>query len=226
MTNKVQLIGWYGGDERHALSAWTSTFSGNNAESISELFEKEQYVRKRPMPELLAYLAQNGHHTPFEKSLLDFRIVVDDATHIQLLKHRIGVSINAESARYKTMEVYKAYIPQDWPESWQNELKAHSEKGYRLYREALEALAPTLGRKRAKESARYFMGKNSQLAMDITFNFRSFVHMLELRNTPGIAQGEICEVAAEMLRQVIRIPGQPFHHSIEAFGLGEKLKAQ
>ena len=23
--NKVELVGWYGGDETHALSAWTST---------------------------------------------------------------------------------------------------------------------------------------------------------------------------------------------------------
>jgi thymidylate synthase ThyX len=225
MTNKVQLIGWYGGDKRHALSAWTSTFSGNEALTADELFEKEQAMRKRGMPQLLAYLAKENHHTPFEKSMLDFRLVVDDATHIHFLKHRIGVPINAESARYKEVQD-KAYIPYDWPEHLQNELKELIAKTDKFYHKALLQLTPILGRKRAKESARYAKMKCSQLALDVAFNFRSFVHFQNLRNVPGVAQDEVCHIANEMLRQVVRIPGQPFYHSIEAFGLAERLKAQ
>ena len=224
MTNKVQLIGWYGGDKRHALSAWTSTFSGNEALTADELFEKEQAIRKRSMPQLLADLAADGHTTPFEKSLLDFRLVVDDATHIHLLKHRIGVSINAESARYKEVQD-KALIPDDWPEHLQGELKELIAKTDRFYHKALEQLTPILGRKRAKESARFSKVKCSQVAMDVTFNFLSFAHFQKLRNDVH-AQKEVREVANEMLRQVVRIPGQPFYHSIEAFGLAERLKAQ
>jgi thymidylate synthase ThyX len=50
------------------------------------------------------------------------------------------------------------------------------------------------------------------------FNWRSFAHFLHLRNKPD-AQLEIREIAAEMLRLVKEIPGNPFEHTIAAFEL-------
>jgi thymidylate synthase ThyX len=50
------------------------------------------------------------------------------------------------------------------------------------------------------------------------FNFRSFVNFQRLRNSEH-AQVEIREIAAEMLRLVKEIPGDPFEYTIEAFGL-------
>jgi hypothetical protein len=35
------------------------------------------------------------------------------------------------------------------------------------------------------------------------------------------AQKEICEIAAEMLRLVKEIPGEPFKYTIEAFGYAD-----
>src|SRR5574338_1312968 len=105
--NLVELVGFYGSDETHALSAWTST--------SRDLTEE----KRGRMDKLLTMLAQNGHHTPFEKSSLHFLITTDIATHIQILKHRIGVSFNAESARYKTLQEGKCYVPVDWPEDEQ-----------------------------------------------------------------------------------------------------------
>src|SRR5689334_8018873 len=102
--NSVELIGHYGGDETHALSAWTST----KRELTPE--------RQKRIGAMLTQLAQAGHHTPFEKSAIHFLVTVDTATHIHLIKHRIGVSINAESARYKEHKTDKFYIPDDWPE--------------------------------------------------------------------------------------------------------------
>ena len=102
MNNKVELIGHYGSDITHAQSAWTST-----SRDISK--DKQQRL-----PALLAMLASEGHHTPFEKSSLHFLVTVDQATHIHLLKHRIGVAINGESARYKELKEDKTYLPQDW----------------------------------------------------------------------------------------------------------------
>jgi thymidylate synthase ThyX len=87
MDNEVKLIGHYGGDVTHAQSAWTSTDRELNEDKIERI------------PALLHMLARNGHHTPFEKSTLHFLVTCDQASHIHLLKHRIGVSINAESAR-------------------------------------------------------------------------------------------------------------------------------
>lgn len=204
--NTVELIGHYGSDKTHALSAWTSTSRDLDT-------EKEQRIDK-----LLAMLAREGHHTPFEKSALHFLVTVDQATHIHLLKHRIGVSINGESARYKELKEDKFTIPEDWPIDAMAKLHNFSKQSNKLYHEMLEQLEPIIGRKRAKESARFFKLMNSQITMDVMFNWRSFYHFLNLRNKPE-AQKEVRDLAYQMLDKVRRIEGNPFQHTIKAFEL-------
>ena len=206
MNNTVELLGHYGDDLTHACSAWTSTSRELTDEKIARV------------PKLLTILASEGHHTPFEKSGLHFLVTVDQATHIHLLKHRIGVSINGESARYKELKEDKMYVPYDWSNTWSNKLKKYAEEGNKLYHEALEYFTPILGRKRAKESARFFKTFNSQITMDIMFNWRSFAHFQQLRNSEH-AQVEIRQLAQDMLEQVKNIEGNPFEHTINAFGL-------
>jgi flavin-dependent thymidylate synthase len=209
--NTVELIGWYGSDLVHSQSAWTST-----SRDLTE--DKLKRIDK-----LLSMLASEGHHTPFEKSSLHFLVTVDQATHIHLLKHRIGVSINGESARYKELKEDKFYLPKDWKiiegiYDWQDTLREFAERADRLYHQALEELTPVLGRKRAKESARFFKTMNSQITMDVMFNWRSFAHFQQLRNSEH-AQKEVRELALEMLNLVKNIEGNPFKHTIDAFKL-------
>jgi len=215
MNNKVELIGFYGDDLTHAQSAWTSTSRDLTEDKLNRV------------PALLKMLASNGHHTPFEKSSLHFLVTCDQASHIHLLKHRIGVSINGESARYKELKEDKYYLPTDegWNLqtsntllSWVEQLAEFTEEGNRLYHQCLEELTPVLGRKRAKESARFFKTMNSQITMDVMFNWRSFAHFLSLRNKPD-AQVEIQEIAETMLGLVKGIEGNPYKHTIEAFNL-------
>lgn len=210
MKNTVELIGYYGSDETHALSAWTST-----SRDLTE--DKKQRVGK-----LLKMLASEGHHTPFEKSTLHFLVNVDQATHIHLLKHRIGVSINGESARYKELKEDKFLIPDDWENEtvrkYAEVLTMQSNYTNELYHECLEDLTPILGRKRAKESARFFKMMNSQITMDISFNWRSFYHFQKLRNDVN-SQKEVRELAQEMLNLVKNIENNPFKETIKAFEL-------
>jgi thymidylate synthase (FAD) len=206
MKNTVELLGHYGDDLTHACSAWTST----SRELTDDKIER--------VPKLLAMLASEGHHTPFEKSSLHFLVTVDQATHIHLLKHRIGVSINGESARYKELKEDKMYIPEEWSNSWKDKLQKYAEEGNKLYHESLEYFSSILGRKRAKESARFFKTFNSQITMDLMFNWRSFAHFQQLRNSEH-AQKEVRELAQEMLDLVKNIEGNPFEHTIEAFKL-------
>jgi thymidylate synthase (FAD) len=216
MNNRVELIGHYGDDTTHALSAWTST-----SRDITE--EKRSRIGS-----LLEMLASEGHHTPFEKSTLHFLVTVDQATHIHLLKHRIGVSINGESARYKELKEDKTYIPYDWAgiqikgddnyATWYERLETMTQLSNSYYHQCLEELTPILGRKRAKESARFFKMMNSQITMDISFNWRSFMHFLHLRNSEH-AQVEVRELAQQMLQQVKDIEGNPFELTIKAFKL-------
>jgi thymidylate synthase (FAD) len=206
MKNTVELLGHYGDDLIHACSAWTSTSRELTDEKIARV------------PKLLTMLASEGHHTPFEKSSLHFLVTVDQATHIHLLKHRIGVSINGESARYKELKEDKSYTPQDWPEEWIEHLQWITEISNKAYHKCLEELTPTLGRKRAKESARFFKTFNSQITMDLMFNWRSFAHFQHLRNSEH-AQVEVRELAQQMLDLVKNIEGNPFKHTINAFDL-------
>jgi thymidylate synthase (FAD) len=213
--NNVELIGFYGNDEVHSLSAWTST--------NRDLTDK----KKQRIPLLLKMLTDEGHLTPFEKSSLHFLVTCDQASHIHLLKHRIGVSINGESARYKELKEDKAYFPEDWKQilikddingnTWYRMLETMSELSNKWYHQCLEELTPILGRKRAKESARFFKTFNSQITMDVMFNFRSFAHFQKLRNDEH-AQLEIRVIAQQMLELVKNIEGQPFKHTIDAFG--------
>ena len=204
--NTVELIGYYGSDLVHAQSAWTSTSRDLTDEKLNRVGK------------LLKMLASEGHHTPFEKSSLHFLVTVDQATHIHLLKHRIGVSINGESARYKELKEDKMYIPQDWPLSLGMKLLQHTKLSNNLYHEILEELTPILGRKRAKESARFFKTFNSQITMDVMFNWRSFYHFQKLRNSEH-AQVEVRELAQQMLDLIKNIDGNPFKQTIEAFEL-------
>lgn len=188
--NKVELVGVYGSDETHALSAWTST-----SRDLTE--EKKNRIDK-----LLMMLAKDGHHTPFEKSTLHFLVTSDIASHIHLLKHRIGVSLNAESARYKEFEEDKFYIPGDWTPEEQNRLRGHIENSYRKYHDAIdEMVARGVPKKRAKESARFYLPYGIQITCDVMFNWRSFAHFQGLRNDKH-AQMEIREIAQAMLRLV------------------------
>ena len=206
MKNSVELLGYYGSDLVHAQSAWTSTSRDINEEKINRI------------PKLLTMLAENGHETPFEKSSFHFLVNVEQATHIHLLKHRIGVSINGESARYKELKEDKLYRPEDWPSEWKGRLDIFTEQANNLYHICLEELTPILGRKRAKESARFFKTFNSQISLDIMFNFRSFVHFHRLR-ADEYAQTEVRELANEMLELIKGIEGNPFKHTLEAFKL-------
>lgn len=201
----VELLGYYGGDKTHAMSAWTST---------TRDYEK----KKERMPALLEMLAREGHHTPFEKSMLHFLVRCDTASHIHFLKHRIGVSVNAESARYKQLRDPTPYIPEDWPEVEREGLKEYFSDAVDYYRFLIDKLVveQDFSMARAKESARFVLPYANELNLDVSFNFRSFMHFQKLRNSPH-AQLEIRTIAETMLDLVRDL--EDFHYSLMAFGV-------
>jgi flavin-dependent thymidylate synthase len=220
MNNTVELIGFYGSDELIACSAWTST--------SRELTEE----KRARIPKLLEDLWSNGHETPFEKGIVHFLANKDIATHIQILKHRLS-SENAESARYKELKEDKFYVPKEFYEcevefakhdhwalperhsNWGEVLEDHTTTSNYLYHECLKDMEKQFGRKRAKETARYFKMYNSQIQSDLSFNMRSFANFLKLRMSDH-AQVEINEIASEMLK-LVRQTGK-FEHTLKAWG--------
>lgn len=216
--NTVELIGWYGSDETIACSAWTST--------SRELDEE----KKQRIPKLIDQLWSNGHETPFEKGYVHFLVNCDIASHIHLLKHRIA-SINAESARYKELKEDKFYLPDDWEGArvlslkggdpnmtWKRLLEIYTDLGNTYYHACIKDLEPLLGRKRAKESARFFKTYNSQIQADVMFNMRSFANFQKLRNSEH-AQLEIRDISKQMLNLVKNITGNPFKYTLESWKL-------
>ncbi len=221
MKNRVELLGYYGSDTTIACSAWTST---------SRNLTDEKRERIRPLIEMLWI---NGHETPFEKGSVHFLVDTDIASHIHLLKHRIS-SLNAESARYKELKEDKYYLPEDWDDitcteviryptecgaKWTDILRVYTEYGNELYHQCVKDLEPVLGRKRAKESARFFKTYNSQIQADVMFNMRSFANFIQLRNSEH-AQKEIREIAQRMWDLVATIEGEPFKFTLEAIWNG------
>ena len=223
--NKVEILGYYGSDEIISCSGWTST---------SRDLTNEKRAR---IPTMIKDMWDAGHHTCFEKGIVHFLVDTDIASHIHLLKHRIS-SMNAESARYKELKEDKFYVPEDWKgiaantnaliigesnegRDWIELLIQYTNIGNKLYHDCLKDLEPVLGRKRAKESARFFKSYNSQIQADIMFNLRSFPNFLTLRNSEH-AQKEIREIAQGMLEAVQNIEGNPFEHTLNAWGMSKK----
>lgn len=232
MKNSVEFLDFNGGDKKHCLSAWCSTFDELGIEipekiedRIDAIFEHIKKTKKKTPAELLEMLATHEHGTPFEKSSLHFFVTSDIATHIHLLKHRIGVSLNSESCRYKELVRDKYYVPMDWPEEEVQKHIEYCEHAYSEYHRVLKKLtqyyqdkgmSKRTARSRAKESARFKLPYSTQLSCDVQFNFRSFYHFVKLRYSTH-AQKEVREVAKQMLLHVIQLPD--FYHTLRAFEL-------
>lgn len=240
--NSVYLLGYYGSDKRACLSAWQSTTEELDIELTSSvenrvdiIFNHVAKTKKKSPYELLEFLARENHQTPFEKIILDFQIKGDIASHIHSLKHRIS-SINSESQRYKEFTKDNFYLPEDWKgisisennreelmigddvSDWYEYLKKHNETSFKAYHLAIKDIEKVLPRKRAKETARYFLTYSTQLNYDWMMNFRSFVNIQQLRNDKH-AQEEIHYIANTMLYCVENIEGNPLEYCLKAFNL-------
>lgn len=227
--NKCTLIGWYGGDRAVARAAWTST-------QVDVDLKSDEQIRDLIVNKLWNNESGKPHKTPFERGIVEFNITCEQASHIHLIKHRLA-NINGESARYKELKADKFYLPEDWKnipikghyfenmffeshlsteDTWYHALEEYTRLGNQLYHACLEDLTPILGRKRAKESARYFKTMNSQLTLSVMMNMSCFYNFYSLR-ADSAAQIEIQDIANQMLNCIKNIEGNPFKHTLEAF---------
>jgi thymidylate synthase (FAD) len=93
------------------------------------------------------------------------------------------------------------------------------EEALKNYHDTLNRLVQKgMSRKRAKESARFYLPYGNQITADISFNFRSFMHFQGLRNSEH-AQLEVREIAKQML--ILVKETDKFNLSLSAFGYGK-----
>lgn len=252
---KVELIDYMGSDKTHSLAAWASTYAEFGLELPDNIENRVDVIvnhilnngkKKRSIEELLDYLAQNDHTSPFRFSSFIFAATTDIATHIQKLKHTVILEAeNGESARYKELKEDKYYLPEDWKdikitesvfdddgvfaigqdrsfedaEKWINVLESYTKLGNDLYHAALRDLSPILGKKRAKESARFFKTYNSEINTLNKLSFDGIIQFYYKRHDKSYVQNEIADLAIAMVDAVRNIPGNPFQHSLKAFNL-------
>ena len=216
---KVELVDWYGGDVAAARAAWTST-------QIDVQNKTPEQIQKLIVNTLWNNKSGKAHKTPFERPLVEFNITCDQASHIHLLKHRMAL-INGESARYKELKDDRIYLPEDWRNifptgdgypmlDWYELLENYTTQGNIMYHHCLEDLTPILGRKRAKESARFFKTMNSEITLSVSMNMSCFANFYALRSDID-AQLEIRMIAEKMFSIINNIP--EFQFIIEAFEL-------
>lgn len=209
----VELVAIHGDDITPAQAAWYSTAKELSTDKLARVPPMLRTLAEGDAPEHLA------HSVPFEHTLLSFRVTSEIATHIHFLKHRIGVSISSQSARWMEFKQDTYYVPDDWPEDVAESYRKCIEVAFELYHSTIDTLqASGIDRKRAKESARLVLPYATQIRYLVTFNFLSFIHFQNLRNTDH-AQREIRLIADEMLR-LVRESGR-FTHSLAAWGYGE-----
>ncbi len=246
--NSIELIDYLGSDKLHGLAAWVSTFAEFDIDIPENIPDRVDVIvnhilnngkRKRTIQDLLAYLATENHNSPFRFSSFIFTANTDLATHVQKLKHSVILEAeNGESARYKELKEDKFYLPEDWWEikvtpdvkddlnypqeeymDWFHALELYTQLGNKLYHKSLEQLTPVIGRKRAKESARYFKTYNNQINTLNKFSFDGVLQFYHKRHDSSYVQNEIAEMAVKMIECIKNIPNNPFKYSLAAFNL-------
>jgi thymidylate synthase (FAD) len=160
---------------------------------------------------VLRYLMRSGHGTPFEHNFFKFHVRAPIFVFREWHRHRIGVSINEESARYSKLQPH-FYIPErddvrsqqgkpgaytferepddDKAEQFRKILHEYSTRNYGMYEAALSSGM-------AKEIARLFLPVNIYSQMIWCCNARSLMAFLHLRNHDA-AQREIRKYASAM----------------------------
>lgn len=157
---------------------------------------------------LIKYLLKHGHGSPFEHNLLTFRVTCPIFVDRQWVRHRIGVSKNEESGRYIELKE-RCYIPQNFRRQAERNRQASVEAGGTLdqpgtkalyeqaWRHAYDTYTQLLAMGVAREQARGILPLSLYTSSYYTFNVRSLLHFLELRDHEG-AQYEIQRYAKSL----------------------------
>ena len=170
-----------------------------NAARVSFLGESKGPKKDK---KLLFYLLEHHHTSPFEQVEFKFRCHAPLVTWWQWVRHRTW-HVNAQSGRYTPFEEDAFYVPQAWrlqardnkqasagtldaaqDAALSDKLRAHYERSFALYQEALEAGV-------AREMARLFLpGFAVYYTWVLKVDAHNLMHFLRLRMAPD-AQYEI-----------------------------------
>ncbi|PYE55963.1 FAD-dependent thymidylate synthase [Deinococcus yavapaiensis] len=173
------------GDDKMIVNSARVSFGGDNDAPLTERDEK-----------LIKYLLREHHGSPFEHNLVTFKIVCPIFVDRQLVRHRVGVSKNEISGRYVELKE-RGYIPLEFRKQAKSNRQASvaddgtldQEAASRVWSEAwrvaFDSYEKLLALGVTREQARGVLPLALYTESYYTFNVRSLLHFLELRDHPG-----------------------------------------
>jgi thymidylate synthase (FAD) len=197
---ELSLIDYMGSDKR-AVDAARVSFLDDRLDG--ELNERDE--------RLLAFLLRERHTSPFEHSVITFRLKVPLYVRAQVMRHRT-FSFNEVSRRY-TSESIDFHIPQTLRKQAKSNLQCsidesidNADKLLEVYRRstarAFQEYQVLLDCGVAREQARAILPQNMYTVFYMTGSLHNFIHFLRLRLDIH-AQPETQE-AAKAMRDMLR----------------------
>jgi thymidylate synthase (FAD) len=200
----VDLVEYSGSDELICKAARVSTLGAASIDSEESAG-------------LINFLIKNRHGSPFEHSMMMFRISAPIFVWREYMRHRIGISYNEQSGRYMELEPV-FYIPKQdralvqvgKPGKYTYEPGSEEQLTLCLdtlcvsYKVAWDSYQKQLKAGIAKEVARMCLPVSIYSTAYVTLNPRSMMHFLSLRTKhegatfPSFPMWEINDVANQM----------------------------
>ena len=177
---------------------------------------------------LIKYLVDHKHTSVFRHPQLQFRITCPIYVSRQLEKHQVGMSLNSISGRY--VDFSDSYTT---VKEWRKQSKSSKQGSEGVLSEENQILANNIEENIiriaknyyqelidlgvSKEQARTILPLNLNTTFIWTGSLLAFIHLFNLRLKSDV-QGETREVVQEILQLVRNIEGNPFEHTLKAFG--------
>ncbi len=174
------------GDDKSIVNAARVSFGGDNEAPLNARDEK-----------LIAYLLRHQHGSPFEHNAMTFKIVAPIFVDRQMVRHRVGVSKNEISGRYVEVRE-RVYTPPAFrAQAESNRQASVPDEAGRIdqarahdlwlgaWRTAYETYQRLLSLGVTREQARGVLPTAMYTESYWTFNVRSLLHFLGLRDHAG-----------------------------------------
>lgn len=208
------------------ISHWGNDWSICNAARVSFNKDSSNYTEEQNI-RLIKYLIEHKHTSVFRHPQLQFRITCPIYVERQLFKHQVGMSANSISGRYvdfsDTYTTIKEWRKQS-KSSKQGSEGVVEDQAYcsqiesNVINVCKDAYDKLIESGVSKEQARSILPLNLNTTFIWTGSLLSFLHLFNLRLKPD-AQQETRELVQQMLREIKNIEGNPFQHTLEAWGL-------
>jgi len=216
--SSVELIDFMGDDKRACHAARVSLLNDDLGTEQPQEEKELSWKDKR----LLSFLMKEKHTSPFEHSVVSFRIYAPLPVVAQIMRHRT-FSYNQASRRYtseeveffemgslrkqgeKNLQCSDGELPEEVSSPLASEYKDHMVRSVELYNLFLKMGV-------AREQARFLLPQGLMACFWMTGNLHNFLKFLILRDDDH-AQPE-CREVAQAIRAILE---QKFPYTMELF---------